>query len=229
MIILGIESATSRASVAIGGSEGVIADAQITNGRRHGEVITPTIQHLLRSSDFVIEEVSVVAIDVGPGLFTGLRVGMATAKALSLGLGVPMMSFCSLDLLAFPVRWSDRTSCTTIDARRGELFWSFYNRVQGGVQRDGDHQLGTPDTLAAELVARGESVLLVGDGAIRYAEIFSKLDNVEIASVGQSYPSAASIVELAQPRAMREEWQQSWEIEPMYMRDADAVPNWTQR
>lgn len=229
MIILGIESATPRASVALGGAEGVIADAQVTNGRRHGEVITPTIQHLLDSSDFVIEEVSLVAVDVGPGLFTGLRVGIATAKAMALALGVPMLGFSSLDLLAFPVRWSDRTICTAIDGRRGELFWAFYNRVQGGVQRQGEYQLGTPDTLAAELVARGESVLLVGDGALRYEEQFHKIDNVEIASVGQAYPSAASLVELAQPRALREEWQQSWEINPLYLRDADAVPNWTQR
>ena len=81
------------------------------------------------------------------------------------GLRVPMIAVSSLDLLAFPVRFSNRLIVTAIDARRGELYYAFYRQVPGGVQRLGDHQLGTPDDLASELIASADEVLLVGDGA----------------------------------------------------------------
>jgi tRNA threonylcarbamoyladenosine biosynthesis protein TsaB len=69
----------------------------------------------------------------------------------------------------------------------------------------------------------------VGDGALRYADAFSGLSHVEPASVGTAYPSAAALVELAQPRVQREEFVQPWEVEPLYLRQADADPGWDRR
>ena len=129
-----------------------------------------------------------VAVDLGPGLFTGLRVGVASAKALAHALRVPMIGVPSLDLLAFPVRFTPRPIVTCIDARRGEVFYAFYRQVPGGVQRITPHQIATPDDLASELFARGEETMLVGDGAIRYAEVFDDLERVEIAERGPDVP-----------------------------------------
>jgi tRNA threonylcarbamoyladenosine biosynthesis protein TsaB len=171
----------------------------------------------------------VVAVDVGPGLFTGLRVGVATAKALAFALRVPMIGVASLDLLAFPVRFSNRLIVAAIDARRGELYYAFYRQVPGGVQRLGDHLLGTPDDLASELLATGEEVLLVGDGAHRYAEAFEGLARVEIVDAGSSHPSAASLVQLAHAQALREEFERPEVIEPIYLRRPDAEINWVTR
>ena len=81
-------------------------------------------------------EISVVAVDLGPGLFTGLRVGVAAAKAMAHALRVPMIGVPSLDLLAFPRALQPAgSSSPPIDARRGELFYAFYRQVPGGVQR----------------------------------------------------------------------------------------------
>jgi tRNA threonylcarbamoyladenosine biosynthesis protein TsaB len=170
-----------------------------------------------------------VAVDVGPGLFTGLRVGLATAKALASALQVPMIGVSSLDLLAFPVRFSPRLIAAAIDARRGQLFYAFYRQVPGGVHRITDPTVDDPDDLASELVASGEEVLLVGDGALRYPQHFADLPRAEIVEQGLSFPSAASLVQLAHARALREEFVPHWEIQPLYLRQPDAEINWATR
>jgi len=229
LIILGIETATQQAGCALGGVEGVLASFHVARGRRHAETLAPAIEFICRQAGVALREVSVVAVDIGPGLFTGLRVGVATAKALALGLRVPMIGLSSLDLLAFGVRQTSRLIVTVIDARRAEVFYALYRSVPGGVQRlDGPH-VSSAEELAAELMARNEEALLVGDGALRYADAFGDVRAADIAEVGSAHPSAASLVELAHPRAVREEFVQHWEIQPLYLRKSDAELNWERR
>ena len=103
MLILGIESATAQVGCAIGGHEGVLASTHSARARRHAESLAPQIEFALSQARIRIDEISVVAVDVGPGLYTGLRVGISTAMATAFGLGVPMIGVGSLDLLAFPI------------------------------------------------------------------------------------------------------------------------------
>jgi tRNA threonylcarbamoyladenosine biosynthesis protein TsaB len=229
MLICGIDTATAQVSVAVGGHEGVLASTQSSRGRQHAEVLTPAIQFACKQARIEYSEISVVAVDLGPGLFTGLRVGVAAAKAMAHALKVPMIGVPSLDLLAFPVRFTPRLIVATIDARRGEIFYAFYRQVPGGIQRLSDHQVGTPDDLASELLAAGEECLLVGDGAIRYREVFEGLKKCEIVEEGFAYPSATSLVLLAHAQALREQWVKPWDLEPLYLRKPDAEINWATR
>jgi tRNA threonylcarbamoyladenosine biosynthesis protein TsaB len=229
MLICGIDTATAQVSVAVGGHEGVLASTQSSRGRQHAEVLTPAIQFACKQARIEYSEISVVAVDLGPGLFTGLRVGVAAAKAMAHALSVPMIGIPSLDLLAFPVRFTSRLIVATIDARRGEIFYAFYRQVPGGIQRISDHQVGSPDDLASELLAAGEECLLVGDGAIRYREVFEGLKKCEIVEEGFAYPSATSLVLLAHAQALREQWVKPWDLEPLYLRKPDAEINWATR
>ena len=144
-------------------------------------------------------------------------------------LRLPVIGVPSLDLLAFPVRFSHRLIVAAIDARRGELFYAFYRQVPGGLQRLSPHQIGSPDDLASELIASGDECLLVGDGVVRYCDRFDGITKVEIADSGLAYPTASSLVQLAHARALREEWVKPWELEPLYMRAPDAEINWSMR
>lgn len=229
MLILGIDTATPQVGCAIGGHEGVLGAFHAARGRRHAETLTPAIDFLRRQTRVELDDIGAVAVDVGPGLFTGLRVGVATAKAMAHALRVPMVGVTSLDLLAFPVRWSSRLVVAAVDARRGELFYAFYRQVPGGIQRLGDPQIGSADDLASELLATGEECLLVGDGARRYADEFEEVSRVEIAENGLAYPSASSLVQLAHARALREDFVNPWELQPVYLRQADAEIGWQQR
>lgn len=228
MIILGIETATSQVGCALGGVEGCIASFHATKGRRHAETLVPAIQFVCEQARVEWKEVSVVAVDIGPGLFTGLRVGIATAKAIAQTLRVPMVGLSSLDLLAFPQRQGSGLIATVVDARRGEVFCALYRPVPGGVQRVTPARVCSPEELASELMAMGEDCLLVGDGAIRYRQVFDDGDLV-LADNGFAYPSASSLVELAHPRAIREEFVQPSELSPMYLRKSDAEINWEGR
>lgn len=228
MIVLGIETATMQVGCALGGVEGVLASFSAAHGRRHAETLAPAIQFLCEQSGIAIDEVGVVAVDTGPGLFTGLRVGVATAKGVAQALRVPMIGLSSLDLLAFPLRHSPRLIVAAIDARRGEVYTAWYRHVPGGVQRVRDPQLMTPRDLASDLVALGEDVLLVGDGTIRYEAELREVGG-ENAGLGHRYPTASALVELAQPKALREEFVQPRELEVMYLRQSDAEINWATR
>jgi tRNA threonylcarbamoyladenosine biosynthesis protein TsaB len=229
VLILGIDTATAQVSVAIGGHEGVLASTQTVRAKQHAEILTPAIDFTRRQARIELSEISVVAVDIGPGLFTGLRVGVATAKAMAHALRVPMIGVPSLDLLAFSVRFTPKLMVAVIDARRGEVYHAFYRQVPGGMQRVTDHRVTTPDDLASELLASGEECLLVGDGALRYHEVFDGLHKVEIVEEGLAYPSATSLVMLAHAQALREQWVKPWDLTPLYLRKPDAEINWTTR
>lgn len=229
MLILGVETSTSQVSCAIGGHEGVLGASQAKRGQRHAEVLVPMIADLCRTVDVALAGIGVVAVGVGPGLYTGLRVGVATAKALALALRTPMIGVPSLDLLAFPVRYTSRLIVTAMDARRGELFVASYRATPGGIQQLGPPRVSTPAELASELEVVDGDCLLVGDGALRYADLFESARRVEIAEGAQSYPSAWALVQLAHAQALREEFVVPAQLRPIYLRRPDAEANWAQR
>lgn len=229
MLILGIETATEQVSVAIGGHEGVLSMFQVCRGRRHAETLIPAIEFVCRQAEIEMAEFGAVAVDVGPGLFTGMRVGLAAAKAIAQALRVPMIGITSLDLLAFPLRQSGRQVAAVIDARKGELFSAFYRGVPGGVQRLAEPRCGSVDDLISELIARSGDFVCVGDGALRYREELGGAVNCDFAEQFLAHPSAAPLVQLAHARALREEWVNPWEIQPLYLRAPDAQINWSTR
>jgi tRNA threonylcarbamoyladenosine biosynthesis protein TsaB len=228
MLILGIETATEQVGVAIGGHEGVIATFEVAKGRRHAETLVPAIEFVCRQSDIELSEIGCIAVDVGPGLFTGMRVGLAAGKALAQALRIPMIGITSLDLLAFSCRHAaDRVVVPVIDARKNEVFWAMYRPVPGGVQQVSDPTVGPVDDLVGDLLARSQDVLCVGDGAERHREEIVEGYRCEVS--GPLYPPVGTLVQLAHAKALREEWVRPNEIEPVYLRAPDAQINWAVR
>jgi len=227
MLILGIETATQQVSVALGGHEGVIGLLEIARGRRHAETLVPAIDFLCATADIGLDEIGLIAVDIGPGLFTGMRVGLATAKALAQALRVSMIGISSLDLLAFPHRRSDRVVVPVVDARKGEVFYAMYRQVPGGLQQVVAPRAAPVDELVADLLARSQEALCVGDGALRYRNEI--LDGFHCDLADEAHPSAAPLVQLAHAKALREEWSNPSEIRPLYLRAPDAEINWAVR
>lgn len=227
MLVLGIETATPQVGVAIGGHEGVLASFHSARDKRHAETLVPAITFVCEHARITLSEISCIAVDIGPGLFTGLRVGLASAKAMAMALKVPMIGVSSLDLLAFTARYSNRRIVSAIDARRGEIFHASYRQVPGGIQRVTAPGVCSPDDLSSELLATGDDCLIIGDGAIRYADVLGAAKGVDIGEIGLQYPSAQSLVALAHARAIREDFVTPREILPMYLREPDAIPNWS--
>jgi tRNA threonylcarbamoyladenosine biosynthesis protein TsaB len=229
VIVLGIETSTPRTSVALGTERELLAATQLM-ARSRQDAVVPAIEHLLHWTGLELTAVGGVAVGLGPGLFTGLRVGVEAGKSIAQVLRVPIVGIASLDALAFGVRHTSRLIGAVVDARRGEVFYGFYRSVPGGVVRVGEYQVAPPDHLAADLQAIGEEVLLSGNGAILYRRQLEGVGGrVEFASAAWAYPQAQALVELAVPRLLREDFDRLFDVVPLYLRKSDAEIVWDQR
>jgi len=234
MLLLGIETSTRRVGVVLASERGMLARVELGGHAddgppRHAEQLTPAIEYCCAQLDTTLERVSAIAVGTGPGLFTGLRVGVTTAKALAHVLRVPMIPVPSLDLLAYPLRHSRALIVPAIDVRRNELYYALYRTVHGGVQRASEFEVGSVADLATELEARGEDTLLCGDGALRYAADLGEVEHAEIAGAGHAAPSLAALAELASARYEREEFCSADDVLPLYLRKSDAELAWDRK
>ncbi|MGH9098107.1 MAG: tRNA (adenosine(37)-N6)-threonylcarbamoyltransferase complex dimerization subunit type 1 TsaB [Acidimicrobiales bacterium] len=250
MNLLAIESATGLVGAALLTDSGAAAERSHREGRMHAESLAPAIEEVCALSGLTVRDIEAVAVDVGPGLFTGLRVGVATAKALAQGLGIGVLAVSSLDILAAGARaeaGSER-ACTVVvvvDARRGEVFTSRYRFdpdatapgqvVDPAPARQSPPRLVTPDALIRTLTELdpppGDRVLIVGDGGVRYRHRLADARAGDLDLVERvSSPSPLTLARLARHRldagvvpAVPAE------VAPDYRREADARINWEQR
>lgn len=214
---LAIATATEQVGVAVGRAGGQVNAIHLQQGRRHGEVLAPAIRSLMGLAGTTLQEIELIAVDTGPGLFTGLRVGVATAKALASALHVPVAACSSLEILAAPLARAGTRIVSVVDARRGEVFWQMFDPEPAS-----DARVSAPELLVAEL--RGP-VLAVGDGALRYRAELESVDGLTVAGPSFAHPSAAVLVELAAKTAgLSPE-----KITPEYMRGPDVRIGWEQR
>jgi len=201
--VLAIESATDMVGVALITDEGAVSERLHLGGRAHAELLVPSIEEVCAVSGRAVTDIGVIAVDIGPGLFTGLRVGVATAKALAQALGIGIIGISSLDTLAAgaaeragtgsppdPATPSDPedpsgTVAAVVDARRGEVFaavFRFGDAPDGdrppdpGSVRDDREEPLAPEDLVEWLVGVADAdgpVTVVGDGAVRYRHLLS--------------------------------------------------------
>lgn len=235
---LAIATSTGQVGVAVTGAGPtgvagtVAASITVRAGRRHGETLAPAIDALLRITGLELSAVGRVAVDVGPGLFTGLRVGVATAKALAAALAVPVVPVPSLDILAHPHRGARRPVASVVDARRGEVFWALYEPVEGRMVSVNEPAVLPPAALAEELRRLPGNLLLTGDGARRYfaagppeAGDGDRFPGFDVAPEEFDHPSATVLLDLAGGRADVA----AEKVTPNYLRGADVRIGWEQR
>jgi tRNA threonylcarbamoyladenosine biosynthesis protein TsaB len=216
-------------SVALGSEAAILGRIQIAGTARQ-ESVTPALDQLLAWTGVTLDRVGGFAVGVGPGLFTGLRVGVETAKTLAQVTKAPIIAISSIDALAYAVRHTERTILSVVDARRKEVFSAAYRPVPGGVVRLTEPAVQRPEALAAELEATTGEMLLVGDGAILYRDVLHAVGaRLTFASPAAAHPDAASLVELAAPRFLREEHDTLFDVVPMYLRKSDAEIAWDSR
>jgi tRNA threonylcarbamoyl adenosine modification protein YeaZ len=203
MLILGLDTSTPAVSVALVdvAAGTVLAESVVVDARRHGELLAQGIVAVLADAGVDRRSLDALAVGLGPGPFTGLRVGVVTAATMSDALQVPAYGTCSLDGLGSGAR------VAMTDARRREVYWAHYDA--DGTRVDGPH-VSRP----ADLVGQLPDVPLVGDGALLYAEVFADA----VIRTEPRYPSAAAIA-----RAVATRMGTAAEpLVPLYLRRPDA-------
>jgi tRNA threonylcarbamoyladenosine biosynthesis protein TsaB len=233
VLLLALDTSTSQVSVAFGDGGEVVGAVRLAGGRRHAEQLAPAIEYLRDECGVRLDHLAAIAVGIGPGLFTGLRVGVTTAKVMAQALRIPVVGVPSLDLVAYPLRHTERTVVAVLDARRKEVFAARYQSVPGGVQRVSDYGVHAPAELVADLAADNSDfphgLLLAGDGVALHASEFAALEHAEAAGAEFASPSVAALVTLATARAEREEFEQPAELRPLYLRQSDAEIAWNHR
>lgn len=237
MLLLAVETSTARSSVALATEDGVLAAAELGRDRRHGEFVSPAIAELLHHAGRVIGDVTHVAAGIGPGLYTGLRVGLVSAATVAATHGLPCVGVAGPDAIAHRVRHSGRRIAVALDARRKEVYLAQYEPGPGGAQRTGELAVGTPEEAAAALAGDRRPLLLVGDGAAPVAALLEEHDgadpDVQRGGPDTAQPTAGDLALLA-VRAVAGDATAGAVggpevLRPLYLREADARIGWEER
>lgn len=128
MLILGIDSATKVLGVALYDGENVLAESSLNIGKTHSQNLLPALDNMMKIAGFSFKDLDLIGVTVGPGSFTGLRIGIATAKGLAHSLGIPMVPVKTLDALAFNQIGTKDFICPILDARKNEVYCCIYNK-----------------------------------------------------------------------------------------------------
>jgi tRNA threonylcarbamoyladenosine biosynthesis protein TsaB len=225
MKILAIETATAASSVALGDDSGVVAMSSLRDARGHVEFVVPAVEFCFHRAGWDPGELDAVAVDVGPGLFSGLRTGLATAQAIAGAVGVPLIGVGALDAVAFEAATGRRRIWAVIDVRRGEVAVCPYRPVPGGVVRDGVVELCTPDEFRGMLQEDRSDMLVVGEHA---ALPEGSLVGFHSLKTGRpEHPSAAAVLAIARTRLARDDVPHPEDVRPAYLRDPDVTINWS--
>jgi len=222
-------------------------------GRAHAERLIPAIEEVCALEGCTVADVDAIAVDIGPGLFTGLRVGVATAKALAQALGIGVLGVASLDILAAAA--AERAGSggggpvvSVVDARRGEVFAASYRfdragalpngeAVDPGSVREDRAEPMAPEALVewlagvAGLAPGADRLRVVGDGAVRYHQLLSAQASLDLGWAQElSAPPPLALARLAGRRlAAGVPLTAPADLVPDYRRPADARINWEQR
>lgn len=225
MRILAIETSTAASSVALGTPDGVVASSRRLDPRGHVGFLVPALEFCFSQAGWEPKQLDAIAVDIGPGLFSGIRTGLATAQAIAGAVGAPLVPVASLDAVALRAATGHRRIWAVVDVRRREFAVAPYRPVPGGVVRDGAIELCGPEAFRALLVSDPSDVLVVGDWP---ALPEGTLVGIHALRTGRPrFPAAEAVIEVAWGRAQRNELPHPDEVRPNYLREPDVMINWS--
>jgi tRNA threonylcarbamoyladenosine biosynthesis protein TsaB len=225
--VLGLETGGPQASLAIS-LKGKILASQMLERRAHGESVAGAIDGLLRRCGLRIREITAIAVGIGPGSFTGLRIALSYAKGVALATGCAVIGVPSLDALALCALEqqsgvaSKTTICPILDARKGEIYAALYRQVENGLERLSDEFLAKPQDLARQIEG---AAVFCGDGAAVYGDLLREeagRDCAFFADLSTAPPPAAMIAALGAARAARGQFDALASLQPLYVRPSEA-------
>lgn len=227
MRILGIETSTMTGSVALMDEERLIAEYTLNLRETHTSRLMPAIDRILKDASLTLKDLDGIAVSLGPGSFTGLRIGIATAKGLAQGLNIPIVGIPTLDGLAFNLFHCKDLICPILDARKGEVYCALYRNRK----RLTKHMACEPDELLkkiglrvkgqARLPARqGLRIIFLGDGIEVYGDLIKKKlgKKAVFAPKARRLPSASSIAELGLRKLRGKKKSELSTLKPIYVR-----------
>ena len=228
MLILALDTATLVSSVALAGPGRLLAELTIQTKKTHSERLMPHIEQLLALADTDKSAIGAIAVSIGPGSFTGLRIGLATAKALAYALDIPIIGVPTLAALAFGCPVPGAVLAPTMDAQKGNIYIALYRWRDGSLDEVTPPAVMTHEAAAARLAGRPEPVLILGEAAELYADTFRQA-GMALAEPHVVMPRAGSVALLGARLLAAGERHDVMTVEPLYIRRSEAEELWEKR
>ncbi len=222
-LILAFDTATPHCSIAItsGGvvNGEILASLSVGSGVTHSRRLLGSIELLMQQVSLSLAEVSGIAVGLGPGSFTGLRIGMSTAKGLVHGADKVLIGVSSLDAIAATIN-DERLICVLLDARKKEVYGRFYRVHSDGIARPcSEHVVLPPEKIAEQI---DEPVVMAGDGVDVYSKVLKEILGKKMAQTDVRYPPAEMVGLLAGEQYRNNSFLDIAAAEPTYVRASDA-------
>lgn len=229
MKILSIETSTMLGGVAvIDEAAGLIAETRLNVKTTHSERLMTAVNNTLTQSELGLDAIDAFAVAIGPGSFTGLRIGLSTVKGLAYATGKPVVTVPTLDAFAWNFQYSSYPVCLMLDARKSEVYSAVYKWEDDRFKTVIDCVSVKPEALLEKL--RGD-VLFAGEGVLLYKE---KIDGIMkeraiFAALDKMVPSPANVAMLGLMKALRGEYTTISETVPVYIRKSEAEVRWSEK
>lgn len=220
-----MDSSGNVASVAIIEDNKLLGEMTTNYKKTHSQTLLPMIDKICHMVDLDLQSLDVIAVASGPGSFTGLRIGVSTAKGLAFALNKPIIGVPTLDGLAYNIIYSDYLLCPIMDARRNQVYTAFYLWEKEYLKRQSEYMAVEIDSCIEKAKAFNRPVVFLGDGVPIYKDIIKeKMEEKEYYFAPQScnMQRAASIGSLAFIIAKEGKVQDSMEFMPFYLRKSQA-------
>jgi tRNA threonylcarbamoyladenosine biosynthesis protein TsaB len=214
MRVLAVETSTLAGGVALLAGDRLIGEYLLDVRVTHSERLMAAIDRVLADARWTIEDLEGLAVSVGPGSFTGLRIGLGTVKGLAFARTIAIAAVPTLDAMAAALPFAALPVCPVIAARRDEVYTSRYRWDGATMRREWDYLAASPAELAARL---DEPVILVGDAACSVVSPYAR-----VAPVARRLPSPAAVGQLGLARLARGETVSAAELAPLYLRPSEA-------
>ncbi|MDD4335230.1 MAG: tRNA (adenosine(37)-N6)-threonylcarbamoyltransferase complex dimerization subunit type 1 TsaB [Desulfotomaculaceae bacterium] len=230
MFVLGIESATPVAAVAVAGKGVILAERMVFNQRTHSVNLLPMIKSALEESGVGKHGLSGIAVSGGPGSFTGLRIGMITAKSLAQVLGLQVAGISTLASLAYPLAGCGSFICPVLNARKNEVYTSVYDHKDVLTCLAGPMAVH-PEKLVDILLKLDGPVIFAGDGVSHYADVFKAGlgDLARFAPAMSNFPRGAAVAELGLAAFQEGRGMTPADLRPEYIRPSEAEVIWLKK
>lgn len=231
MYVLGIESATPVAAVAVAGREGILAERMVLNKRTHSVNLLPMIKAVLEDAEIKRRDLAGIAVSSGPGSFTGLRIGMSTAKALAQVWELPVAGISTLETLAHALAGHSRLICPVLNARKNEVYTAVYDYSGAAPVLLMSPRAARIEELIKLLAGYQKPVTFLGDGLPVYGDqLKAGLAQMAVfAPLAAGYPRGAAVAELGLAAFDSGKGVSPSRLQPEYIRLSEAEVIWRKK
>ena len=219
MNILAVDTSATSASVCVAQENKIIGEFSINTSLTHSQTLVPMIEQVSEKTGIALDNIDAIAVNAGPGSFTGVRIGVAAVKGIAFSRNIPCVSVSTLESMAYNMLDSECIVCAVMDARCSQVYNALFKVSNGKVERlIEDRALSLAD-LKLDLQKFSEKIILVGDGAeITFNYLENSLQNVFLASVNNRIQKASSIACVAFEKIKNDETISASELMPVYLR-----------